>query len=223
MKITLPVLLALAAIGTFPAVAQDVARGATHFVFEPLIFIEHLAAPVPHPREHGVTYHGVLREFGRNQQQARSAYRAFVRAAIEEPPRSPLAHAVEGLIVGSELFIDQIRERLRDREQDGDVPALRALHSRPSLMVIIDHVAGAFEIEPDDMCRAASRSDDPSRAAVAWLARRRFGHAAAETARALGYARSSSIASAVQRIEASPRSSTLHRTLRRIEQALAND
>jgi len=41
--------------------------------------------------------------------------------------------------------------------------------------------------------------------------------------RALGEAPSSSIASAVQRIEASPRSSTLHRTLRRIERKLTND
>ncbi len=34
--------------------------GTTHFVFEPLTFLERLAALVPHPREHMVTYHGVL-------------------------------------------------------------------------------------------------------------------------------------------------------------------
>ncbi|MFT4543391.1 MAG: hypothetical protein ACI835_005861 [Planctomycetota bacterium] len=34
--------------------------GTTHFVFDPLTFIERLAAPVPLPGVHLVTYHGVL-------------------------------------------------------------------------------------------------------------------------------------------------------------------
>ena len=34
--------------------------GTTHFVFDPLTFIERLAALVPRPREHQLTYHGVL-------------------------------------------------------------------------------------------------------------------------------------------------------------------
>ena len=34
--------------------------GTTHFVFEPLVFIERLAALVPPPRMHQLTYHGVL-------------------------------------------------------------------------------------------------------------------------------------------------------------------
>ncbi len=32
----------------------------THLVFEPLVLLERLAALVPHPREHLLTYHGVL-------------------------------------------------------------------------------------------------------------------------------------------------------------------
>ncbi len=34
--------------------------GTTHFVFDPLVFIERLAALVPPPRMHQLTYHGVL-------------------------------------------------------------------------------------------------------------------------------------------------------------------
>ncbi len=34
--------------------------GTTHFVFEPLVFLERLAALVPPPRMHQLTYHGVL-------------------------------------------------------------------------------------------------------------------------------------------------------------------
>jgi hypothetical protein len=34
--------------------------GTTHVLFEPLVFLERLAALVPHPREHQLTYHGVL-------------------------------------------------------------------------------------------------------------------------------------------------------------------
>ena len=36
------------------------AATATHFIFEPLAFIERLAALVPPPRLHQLTYHGVL-------------------------------------------------------------------------------------------------------------------------------------------------------------------
>ncbi len=32
----------------------------SHFVFDPLVFIERLAALVPPPRMHQLTYHGVL-------------------------------------------------------------------------------------------------------------------------------------------------------------------
>ncbi len=35
-------------------------NGTTHFVFDPLVFIERLAALVPPPRMHMLTYHGVL-------------------------------------------------------------------------------------------------------------------------------------------------------------------
>ena len=34
--------------------------GTQAFVLDPLTFLERLAALVPHPREHGLTYHGVL-------------------------------------------------------------------------------------------------------------------------------------------------------------------
>ena len=34
--------------------------GTTHIAFEPLVFLERLAALIPRPRTHLVTYHGVL-------------------------------------------------------------------------------------------------------------------------------------------------------------------
>jgi Putative transposase len=37
-----------------------VSDGTTHLVFEPLVFLERLAALVPPPRMHQLTYHGVL-------------------------------------------------------------------------------------------------------------------------------------------------------------------
>ena len=48
--------------------------GTTHLVFEPLVFLERLAALVPHPREHLLTYHG---------------WRQPPRGATSSCPRSP--------------------------------------------------------------------------------------------------------------------------------------
>ncbi len=172
-----------------------------------------------------VQYDRVLREFGRDRQRARSAYRAFVQTGIKTPPVSPFEDAVEGLLIGSQSFVERIRELIDNREDDLDVPTLQALRTHPPLSAIIDHVAGLFGVERTRICRSGTRSDDPCRAAAAWLARRRFGYSAAETARALGYARSSSVSNAVKRIEAHPHSSDLRCRLRAVEGLIksAND
>lgn len=48
--------------------------GTTHFVFDPLTFLERLAALIPRPRAHVLTYHGVLAP--------------VASSAPEEPPRA---------------------------------------------------------------------------------------------------------------------------------------
>ncbi len=65
---------------------------------------------------------------------------------------------------------------------------------------------------------AGRRSDDASRAAAAYLARRRFGYPAKSVAAALGYRDASGVSHAIKRIEAG--TDDLRRSLARLERSL---
>jgi len=61
-----------------------------------------------------------------------------VESGLDEADSSPFADAVEGLIVGSEDFVDRIKGLLVKRGVDKAVPALDRLRIRPSLKGIVD-------------------------------------------------------------------------------------
>lgn len=147
-----------------------------------------------------MTYDRVLGEFGPSRGIARRTYARYVRAGIEEPPNSPFADALEGIIIGSETFVDRVRRLLDPRPVDQSVPQLEHLRARPPLDDIVQSVANYFGI--DVQCWSAGRrSNDVGRAIAAYLARRRFGYPAVEVARALGYRSGSSVTRAVARVE----------------------
>ena len=131
-----------------------------------------------------VTYAAVLGEFGRGD-AARRAYAQFVRAGLAEPPASPFAKAVGGLLVGSSRFVERMRKLIDDRPADAAVPQLNVLRHRPAIEEIVTVVAAHFGSDPS-LWTAGRRSDDAGRAAAAYLGRR-FGHGAGEVAKALGY------------------------------------
>ena len=147
-----------------------------------------------------VSYDAVLSEFDRDPSAARRAYARFVRAGVEQPPRSPFAEAVGGLLLGSEKFVARMRRLVSDQPPDAGLPELRQLRSRPSLCRIAEEVAGHFGHDSADW-QPGRRVDDASRAMAAYLARRRFGYSAREVAAALGYRGHGGVAGAVARIE----------------------
>jgi REP element-mobilizing transposase RayT len=160
-----------------------------------------------------VTYGRVLGEFGKDQKQARRAYARFVQAGIGDPPPSPFAAAVGGLLVGSRAFVERIGRLLGDRPAESALPQLKRLRTRPSLDQIIDLVARHFGCDAADWSHGR-RTDDASRAVAACLARRSFGYSATAVAEALGYGGPSSVSHALRRIEAGPEElRTLVRTL----------
>jgi len=65
------------------------------------------------------------------------------------------------------------------------------------------------------------RNEDISRAAAAWLARRRFGYKVGEIANALGYAGHGGTVTAIRRIEGDLERTG--KTLQRLERCLIND
>ena len=108
-----------------------------------------------------------------------------------------------GLLVGSCVFVDRMRHRLRGRSEAKGVPALRQLRPRPSLDRIVGGVARHFGCDAERWS-PGRRSDDAARALAAYLARSCFGYRAAAVAQRLGYRGPSSVSHAVRRIERAP-------------------
>jgi len=147
-----------------------------------------------------VTCDAVLGEFACDAGAARRAYGRFVASGVTKRPKSPFARAVGGLLVGSDAFAARIGKLLADRPHDPELPVLRQLRARPSLDHIISIVCVHFGCERSDW-QPGRRVNDAGRAVAAYLARRRFGYAAGEIARALGYRGHSSVGTAVKRVE----------------------
>ena len=166
-----------------------------------------------------VTYGRVLTDYGGDGAAARQAYGRFVAAGIEERIKSPFAEAVGGLILGSERFVDRIRQLLGDLPKDPEVPERQRIRARPPLEAIVAAVGAYFGCDVQEWI-AGQRTDDLSRAVGAYLARRRFGYPAGQVARALGYTNHSSVSRAIRRVEAAGRSAL--KAAADVEQQLAN-
>jgi len=166
-----------------------------------------------------VTYARVLGEFGGTGAAGRRRYVRFVEEGMSDPPRSPFAEAVGGVVVGSAAFLERVRGLLADRPADRSVPELASVRGRPSLEQIAAAVAASFGCDASAW-GPGRRSDDASRAVAAWLARRRFGYSAREVAQALGYASHGGVRSALARVEAAGR--RIQATVARLVEELAS-
>ena len=164
-----------------------------------------------------MTYAGVLGQFDCRGTAARRAYARFVRAGIDEPPVSPFAGALGGLLIGSERFVTRMRGLLRERPNDGALPELAALKPRPALEKIVETVAAHFGHDASTW-QPGRRVDDASRAVAAYLARRRFRYAAGEVAASLGYRGHGGLHSAVARVDRG--SDTLKQTAEKLARKL---
>jgi hypothetical protein len=167
-----------------------------------------------------ITYNRVLREFGRDVDEARRKYRQFVAEGLETKLEPPWSAPVGGLIVGGERFVEKIRGMLAGRPRDRSLPMVEALRPRPTLSSIMEAVAREFKVDPTTWA-PGRRNDDASRAVAAWLARRRFGYKTRDIAEALGYRSHGGVVTAIGRIDAA--TEPLGRTLRTLERRLGSD
>lgn len=148
-----------------------------------------------------VTYGRVLGEFGQDPVAARRAYARFVRSGVAEPPRSPFAAAVRGLVLGSQRFVERVKGLVGQRAPDAALPQLASFRCRPSLEQIATAAAEQFGRDATTWT-PGRRSDDAGRAVVAYLARRCFGYPVKQVAEALGYRSHGGVRGALARVEA---------------------
>ncbi len=120
---------------------------------------------------------------------------------IQDSPEYPFYGVVEGLVLGSQAFIDRIRELISQRSDDPAIMEIHRLRLRPSLEEIV-RVATKQGKLSRPRWRQGSRSDNGSRAVIAFVSRRRYGYPCKEIAEILGYTSVSSISRSVRHVEA---------------------
>ena len=109
------------------------------------------------------------RRGARGGSDASSAYRHFVQAGLRNPPPSPLREAFGGWVLGSERFLERLRELAGPVVCDPPTPEARQLAGRDA-EAIFRAVSEHYGL--DRSALAQRRDPHIARAVAAWLCRR---------------------------------------------------
>ena len=83
----------------------------------------------------------ILGYFGKKKSASQSGYRKFVEALIGQEHKSPLDEVVGSVLLGSQAFIDFIRDQfISGQIPDRELPALRQLAPRVSMLSVFEAV-----------------------------------------------------------------------------------
>jgi hypothetical protein len=124
-------------------------------------------------------------------------------SGIEDRPRGGNAPpaTMSGLVLGSQRFVERVKELVGQRAPDAAMPQLGPLRCRPSLEQIAAAAAAHFGQDAITWI-PGSRSDDAGRAVAAYLARRCFGYPVKQVSEALGCRSHGGVRGALSRVEA---------------------
>jgi len=87
----------------------------------------------------------ILAQISRNKRKALRGYQEYTQRGIAENLEDPLKKTVASTVLGSEKFIEWVRERWVKRERvDREVPAIRNLARRPDLSLILHECKKRF-------------------------------------------------------------------------------
>ena len=90
----------------------------------------------------------ILGYFGGSVGQAKRKYREFVEDTSREAVSDPLSGVTSGVILGSESFIEWIRDHvIKGKQVDRDLPSLRQLQARLSVNQVKDMVEHSLECQ----------------------------------------------------------------------------
>jgi hypothetical protein len=154
----------------------------------------------------------VLSEYGRDERQARRAYRRFMEEGLRRKLDNPVSRAAHGLVLGSDEFVKRVRRMLAGRRGEEEVPGLAGLRRGADLGALVDRAARRLKADRSGWV-PGRRDDDLARAQCAYAVRRASGARIRELAAALGYRSASSVGAACRRAEAAARSGKARREL----------
>ncbi|MBU0992102.1 MAG: hypothetical protein KJ737_06375 [Proteobacteria bacterium] len=116
-------------------------------------------------RDDFVHYQMVLDYFGGDTEEGRAAYRQFVYRGMNKGETSPLEMGKGSGIIGSENFIDRIKDlylsRL-DKSTHREQPQLKEIRSSYSPEVLIDTFCALTGHDRDEICRKGRNSIERS-------------------------------------------------------------
>ena len=165
-----------------------------------------------------VDYGPVLNEVGGANTAGRRRYRAFMAEGLGRPLDSPLASAAYGLALGSDAFVERIRQMVKSRGEDAELPQLSQMRARPDLEVVVRTSAQRFGDDPSRWGEGR-RCDGIGRAVAAYVARRLRAASSREIAARLGYRNVSSVAAACRRVQAATENRRFAKTLAELTEA----
>lgn len=107
----------------------------------------------------------VLANFGDNREVARERYRCFVDAGIGRPDR-PWDHLVGQLYLGTEEWVDRVRERIELKPRADEHPRAQRIVATPAMIDVVSAVASVMCVD-----RERVRQDGLPRLIAAWIGR----------------------------------------------------
>ncbi len=142
----------------------------------------------------------VLGQLGKHTNRARAAYRRFVESGIGGVASSPLAGAAGGVLLGSEGWLEQWRQRLAEQPDSPTIPTQRQLAWRPSVEDVVKVVCGELGVDRAELVARRRRGNDGRLAAI-YLSRRLTDESVGDIGRYFGDVSTAAISKAVQRAQ----------------------
>jgi hypothetical protein len=133
----------------------------------------------------------ILGQISRNEKRARKGYRKFIGEVSGRTVRDPLEQVVSSAILGSEEFVNWVRENwVEKRAYDRDIPSLRQLSKWPELSSIEREAESVF-----------GKGADESRRVALYLSHRLSGQLLGEIGRHFGGIGPSAVSQNTRRLE----------------------
>ena len=126
------------------------------------------------------------------------AYRRFVESGIDQPPKSPLAEALDGWLLGSESFLAKVKILLKQPPKMDQVPKAKALSSYTPVGVI-ETVAEYYQTTAKSY--QVPRSMVNGRDLAAWMAHRKTTATLRDLASHFGLSHPESVSNLIRRAE----------------------
>ena len=130
--------------------------------------------------------------------QPERAYRRFVESGIDQPPKSPMADALDGWLIGSEAFLARVKKLLKQPAKIDQVPKAKRLNGL-TVENVIDTVAMHFGTTANSY--RARRSLASGRDLAAWIAHRKTTATLRELAVYFGLSHPDSVSNLIRRTE----------------------